>query len=370
MNVPMLDPQKSNAPYQDELERVALNVIRSGKYILGTEVETFEKTCAQYLSCEDTIAVSSGTDALILSLMALGIGPGDEVICPSFTFFATASSIVRVGAVPVFVDVYPGCFTINSSEIINAITDKTKAIIPVHLFGQSAEMEAILKIAKEHNLFIIEDACQAIGAEHIRKAGTLGDTGCFSFFPSKNLGGFGDAGLVSTNNKDLAKELRSLRVHGSSKQYYHDKIGGNFRIDALQATLLNVKIKYLPEAEVKRIEHADLYFEHLQNVKTFMLPPKVRGHHTFNQFTIRVVDDRRDSLQVFLKDKGITSAIYYPLPLHQQKCFEHLVPRDLFLSETEKLSKEVLSLPIASELSNDQIMYVINSLLEFDKSER
>lgn len=225
MNIAMLNPQRSNASYQIELEQAALSVLRSGKYILGSEVEAFEKACAEFFECNETIAVSSGTDALILSLMTYGIGLGDEVICPSFTFFATAGAIFRVGAKPVFVDIFPDCFTCDTEAIHKAITSRTKAIIPVHLFGQSADMNAIQKIATAHNLLIIEDACQAIGTEvDEKKVGTIGDVGCFSFFPSKNLGGFGDSGLVTTNDKYIAQELRAMRVHGGKQQYVHERV--------------------------------------------------------------------------------------------------------------------------------------------------
>lgn len=369
MNVPMLDPQRGNAEILNELEAAVLKVIRSGKYILGEEVEKFEKTCAEYLGCSDTIAVSSGTDALLLSLMTLGIGPGDEVICPSFTFFATAGAVSRVGAVPVFVDIYPNCFTLDIDSVRNAITANTKAIIPVHLFGQSADMLPLIQLAEQYKLFIIEDACQAIGTEYMnKKVGTLGTTGCFSFFPSKNLGGFGDAGLVSTNDPVLAKELRSMRVHGGKQQYIHERVGGNFRIDALQAALLNVKLKYLPEAELARKRHAALYIAALDKCTNFTIPLLQRGKHVWNQFTLRVHNEQRDSLQFFLRNKGIASAIYYPLPLHKQTCFQDVVPQDCFFPETDRAAQEVLSVPIASEITDEELFYVIEALSEFDET--
>jgi dTDP-4-amino-4,6-dideoxygalactose transaminase len=368
MKVPILDPQKQNFPIKSELEQVVLKVLNSGQYILGQEVKDFEKKIADYLEVEEAIGVSSGTDALILSLMTLGIGPGDEVICPSFTFFATAGAIARVGARPVFVDIYRDCFTIDVSSIMRAITKKTKAIIPVHLFGQSADMTSILNLAKRFGLIIIEDAAQAIGSKCLGSyIGSFGATGCFSFFPSKNLGGFGDAGLITTQDKDLAKELRIMRVHGGREQYIHQQVGGNFRIDALQAALLSVKLDSLDEMGQLRFEHAVQYNYALSSCSLYELPYMRRGLHVYNQFTIRVLYGQRDKLREFLSKKGIGTGIYYPIPLHRQECFKDIVPYDLFLTETDLASQECLSLPISSELTKAQINYVIKALLEFNE---
>jgi dTDP-4-amino-4,6-dideoxygalactose transaminase len=370
MKVPILDPARCNAQFMGELEEAAIRVLRSGKYILGEEVEAFEKACAEYLGCKYAIAVSSGTDALVLSLMTLGIGPGDEVICPSFTFFATAGAISRVGAKPVFVDILPECFTCDPEDIRRKITDKTKAIIPVHLFGQSADMEVIVDIANEHKLHIIEDAAQAIGCEYggYFRGSLVGNVGlgCFSFFPSKNLGGFGDGGLVTTNDDAVAQELKIMRVHGGKEVYKHSRIGGNFRLDALQCSLLNVKLKYLPDMESMRECNAEFYQDNLRKLRDYIVVPKVvRGYHVWNQFTIRVKNGRRDELKNYLQSKGVSTGVYYPLPLHKQVCFVDIVPEGLSLPETELASQEVLSLPIASELRTDEIMYVIDSIKEF-----
>jgi dTDP-4-amino-4,6-dideoxygalactose transaminase len=367
MKIPMLDPLKGNASYQQEIEEAALRVIRSGKYIMGLEVEDFEASCRDLLNTTHAIAVSSGTDALLLSMMALGIGPGDEVVCPSFTFFATAGSIARLGAKPVFVDIRSDCFTLDAEKVKEAITDKTKAIIPVHLFGQMADMAELTRVADRHGIPIIEDACQAIGAKYNEiEAGTWGRAGCFSFFPSKNLGGFGDAGLVVTDDDELADKIRMLRIHGSKKQYEHLAIGGNFRIDAIQAAMLNVKIKHLSETQGKRIYHGRYYsytFNHPSYMREFWAPVEVRGVHTFNQYTLRVLHGRRDELQKYLTNAGISSAIYYPTPLHKQPCFAYLNTPEL--PQTEILSKQCLSIPVAAELTEAQIMDVVDTLTKY-----
>lgn len=370
MNVPMLDPVKANAPYQQEIEDAALRVLRSGKFIMGKEVEDFEESCNKYLGSKHSIAVSSGTDALLLSLMALGVGPGDEVICPSFTFFATAGSIARLGATPVFADVQRWTFNITDDKIKELITNKTKAIIPVHLFGKSCWMDSIMELANQHNIPVIEDACQSIGATYKdKKVGTIGTTGCFSFFPSKNLGGFGDSGLVTTNDDELADKMRMLRVHGSKKTYEHLAVGANFRIDALQAAMLNVKLKYLKNQEDKRIYHGR-YYNHILTsslqLHKFECPiEEGLGRHVFNQYTLKVKRGMRDALQLYLKDRGIGSAVYYPKPLHQQECFKHLTVGRV-LTTTDMLAEEVLSIPVASELTEEQVMYVANTLCEWD----
>jgi len=360
MKVPMLDPARMHESYQKELEDAALRVLRSGKYILGQEVELFEDACAKYIGAKHAIGVSSGTDALLVSLMALGIGPGDEVICPSFTFFATAGSIARAGATPIFADILPECFTLDPEDVERRITSKTKAIIPVHLFGQCADMTRLLHLAQRHNLYVVEDVAQAIGASLAKqnvKAGAMGDLGCFSFFPSKNLGGFGDAGLVTTNSGKLAARVRSLRNHGQAEQYVHTAVGGNFRIDALQAALLSVKLKHLPEAEAQRVDHADMYSKALDSAY-FWIPEQIRGHHVYNQFTIRVPGGKRDMLKKHLENRDIGCAIYYPLPLHAQPCFD----QSFELPVTDFAVKECLSLPIAAELTRKDIQITIAAI--------
>ncbi len=361
MKVPLLNPGLGNASFMSELVSTASRVLTSGQYILGAEVDNFESSFAEYLEVNHAIGVSSGTDALIASLIAMDVGPGDEVICPSFTFFATAGAIARVGATPVFVDILPDCFTLDPAKILDAITGKTKAIIPVHLFGQSASLSKILKIAKDHNLYVIEDAAQAIGCQFKGKqVGTFGDTGCFSFFPSKNLGGFGDAGLVVTNSSEVAEKIRSIRNHGMKTMYRHDIVGGNFRIDALQAALLTVKLKYFPEIEVRRIEHANFYYDRTIS-DGIVFPPCIRGKHIYNQFTLRIPEVRNE-VQQALHEADIISAVYYPVPLHQQECFSRTTPKDLCLPETERASLECLSIPVAAELITEQLVHVANSL--------
>jgi len=363
MKVPLLNPALGNASIMEELVEASRRVLSSGKYILGEEVEAFEHEYTAYLGATDVVGVSSGTDALIASLMALDIHPNDEVICPAFTFFATAGAISRVGAIPVFADVLPDCMTIDPLSVKDLISERTAAIIPVHLFGQSSDMDSLLTISRVDGIPVIEDAAQAIGTElRGQKVCSIGTTGCLSFFPSKNLGGFGDAGLVATQTKALGDKVRKARNHGSRETYYHDFVGGNFRIDALQAALLRVKLRYHPLAEAGRCKHAEYYLEKL-NDSPYLLPKTIRGKHVYNQFTIRVPGGKRDELKKFLQDNGVSSAIYYPLPLHKQPCFSNLKPVELPVSE--QLSNECLSLPIAAEITMEQIEYVVEILTKF-----
>jgi len=301
--------------------------------------------------------MSSGTDALIAALIALGIGPGDEVIVPVFTFFATASAVRRVGAKPVFVDILRDCFTMDPTRLIAAVTPATKAIIPVHLYGQSAAIDLISFVAKSCNLRVIEDACQAIGGESQdgQGLGSIGDIGCFSFFPSKNLGGFGDAGLATTNDEDLARRLIAVRNHGMIKPYEHEFLGGNFRMDELQAALLRVKLRYLPEMERRRQENAAYYKEALANSKV-VLPPVVRGKHVWNQFTIRVPAAKRASVQKGLQAAGIDAVVYYPHLVRDHACLSPCGGA-AYMGEAVQACKEVLSIPVSSELTEEQRAY-------------
>lgn len=361
MRVPLLDPARGNQPIAEELEAVASRVIRSGKYILGSDVEEFEAACAKLIGVPHAFFVSSGTDALIVSLMALGIGRGDRVAVPSFTFFATAGAVARVGATPIFIDILPASFTMDPRGV-DDIRGAFSAVIPVHLFGQCADMETFRAFSRNTGIPVIEDACQAIGAScGLGQAGAIGDLGCFSFFPSKNLGGFGDAGLVTTWDEELADRVRSLRVHGAREAYFHDEVGGNFRGDALQAALLSVKLRHLPEYEATRRRHASIYLSQVTN-PLITLPEVVFGHHVWNQFTVRVSGGRRDALKGFLANRGVASAIYYPLPLHMQKCFGQ---DSLSLPRTEEAARQCLSIPIAAELTDDEIRYVASCLNEF-----
>ncbi len=368
MPVPLLDLNRQNLALHAELTAAFERVLASGHFIMGPEVEALEKECAAFLGVKHAITVSSGTDAILVALMALGIGPGDEVLCPAFTFFATAGCIARVGATPVFADVDPVTFNLDPADAAKRITPRTKAIIPVHLFGQSAEMAKLMVLAHEHRLAVIEDAAQSLGARYRERCcGTIGDVGTFSFFPSKNLGGFGDGGLVATNRDDLAEKIRLLRTHGAKPKYYHKVVGGNFRLDALQCALLRVKLPHLPAYIAARQRNAAAYTEQLSalpgvaqagtpTAATARLVLPVEQHpctHIWNQFTLRVPGaGRRDALKQHLTAAGIGTEIYYPLPLHRQECFAHLSP--VVLPVAEQLASEVLSLPIFPELQNEQ----------------
>ncbi len=385
MKVPLLDLTKQYHSIQNEVENAILATARSQKCILGEEVENFEANIAKYLNCKYAIAVSSGTDALLMALMALDVRPDDEVIVPDFTFFATAGCVARMFAKPVFVDVDPITFNIDPSKIEAKITNKTKAIIPVHLFGQSAEMDKIVEICKKHNIAIIEDAAQALGTQYKdgRFVGTVGDFGCFSFYPSKNLGAFGDGGLITTNDPEMAAKLKQMRNHGMNPKYYHKFIGGNFRLDALQAGILNVKLDYLNQWHEKRRKNAELYLKYFQEFRlidiannfefskdNYLIYPKAiysesgaENFHIYNQFTIRV--QNRNELQKFLSTREIGSDIYYPVPLHRQECFAYLNANDKEFAITNRIADEVLSIPIFPELEEEQIRFVAESISDF-----
>jgi dTDP-4-amino-4,6-dideoxygalactose transaminase len=365
MHVPLLDLKAQYAAIRHEIEPVIRDVCENQSFILGPKVQDFEEAVATYCGSKFAVGVSSGSDALLMSLMAIGTKTGDEVITTAFTFFATAGSIVRAGAKPVFVDIHPDTYNINPTLIEAKITKKTRAIIPVHLFGQVARMKPIIDIARRHNLCVIEDACQSIGArQNGIRCGNFGDFGCFSFFPSKNLGCFGDGGLVTTNDENAAVTLKLLRDHGQNPRYHYKMVGGNFRLDALQAAILSVKLKYLDGWSSKRRRNAAHYnrlFAHSSAIKT----PKVKTGDIsiYNQYTIAV--SRRDGLQAYLTEKKIGSAIYYPVPLHLQECFKNLGYKEGSLPVTERCCKEVLSLPVYPELTNEQIEYVAETVLAF-----
>ena len=376
MNISLLDLKTQHDPILQDITDALRKVIASNQFILGPEVQKLEQQVALYSQTKYAIGVSSGTDALLISLMAIGIGPGDEVITTPFSFFATAGVIVRLGAKPVFIDIDPETYNINPDLIQKAITPKTKAIIPIHLFGQCADMEPILRITETHGLAIIEDAAQAIGAEYRdgRRAGSIGELGCLSFFPSKNLGALGDAGMVLTNDETLADCLRVLRVHGSKPKYYHKIIGGNFRLDELQAAVLNVKLKYLDAWTKQRQENADRYttlFDNADLVETKIvgLPRAVYlktncpNYHIYNQFIVRV--QTRDHLQKYLKEKGIGTEIYYPVPFHLQECFKSLGYGIGDFPESERAAQESLALPIYPGLTLEQQEYIVESIAQF-----
>jgi dTDP-4-amino-4,6-dideoxygalactose transaminase len=364
MHVPILDLKAQYATVRDEVMQAISEVCESQCFALGPAVAEFEERIAAYCAGKHAIGVSSGTDALLVGLMALEIKPGDEVITTPFTFFATAGSIARLGAKPVFVDVDPDSYNIDANLIEEKITEKTRAIIPVHLFGQLAQMKAIMEIAQRHNLAVIEDAAQAIGASQDGiKCGNFGVCGCFSFYPTKNLGGFGDGGLVTTDTESLAEKIRILRDHGQSPRYFYKAIGGNFRLDSIQAAVLTVKLRYLDGWNEKRRQNAALYDSIFADSP--VKAPQIAANNvsTYHQYTVTVPE--RDRLQKFLAENQISSAIFYPKPLHLQDCFKELGYRLGDFPVAERLCREVLSLPVFPELSPDQIEYVARTALEF-----
>jgi dTDP-4-amino-4,6-dideoxygalactose transaminase len=361
MEVKLLDLQAQFLPIRNEIRKAIDDVLDSQALILGPYVERFERELADYCGTKHAIGVSSGTDALLCSLMGLGIKPGDEVICPSFTFFATAGCIARAGGVPVFVDIDPRSFNIDPALIEAKITPRTRAIMPVHLFGQCARMDAINEIACKHDLLVIEDAAQAIGAKRNgTSACNLGFAGCLSFYPTKNLGAAGDAGAICTNDDAFADRCRKLRVHGSGHTYYHEMIGGMFRLAALQAAVLSVKLKYLNQWHDGRRRNAAIYNRMLAGSKA--LTPRIEEGNwsIYNQYVIRVPN--RDEVKKKLAERGIGSAVYYPLPLHLQECFKYVGAREGDLPETERACREVLALPIYPELPEEQVRYVAEEL--------
>lgn len=363
MDVKLLDLQAQYLPIRNEIRRAIDDICDSQALILGPGVDRFEKKLARYCGAKHAIGVSSGTDALLCSLMALGIKAGDDVICPSFTFFATAGSIARLGATPVFADIDPRTFNLSPEAIEAKITARTKVILPVHLFGQPASMEAINAIADRHGLKVIEDAAQAIGARRNgAKACSLSRAGCLSFYPTKNLGAFGDAGAICTSDDSFAETCRLLRVHGSGHQYDHKLIGGMFRLAAIQAAVLEVKLKYLDGWHESRRRNAALYDNLLKGSRIITPFIESANWSIFNQYVVRVAD--RDRVKARLAERGIGSAVYYPIPLHLQKCFEYLGVRDGSLPETERACREVLALPVYPELKEEQIRFVASELLD------
>lgn len=367
MPVPLLDLRAQHAAIRDEVVSAVMGVVDSQLFILGPAVEALEHQVAEISRTKFAIGCASGTDALLLALRALDIGRGDEVITTPFTFFATAGTIHNVGATPVFVDIEPESFNISPEAVGAAITPRTKAVIPVDLFGQMAAIEEVAVVAK--GLPVIEDAAQSIGARRAidgewRMAGEVATMGTLSFFPSKNLGGYGDGGMIVTQDQALATRLRRLRVHGGAKQYFHDEVGYNSRLDALQAAVLSAKLPHLAKWSAKRRENAKYYTEALAGIDGVCTPTiDPKNESIFNQYTIRA--QRRDDLQAHLKAKGIGNAIYYPLPLHMQPCFAYLGYREGSCPESERASNEVLSLPIYPELTRDQLDEVVDAVRSF-----
>lgn len=386
MNVPLLDLKAQYVTLKDELDAALLRVAESQYFIMGPDVTELEAQMCEYLDANKAIGVSSGTDALLIALMALDIKPGDEVIVPTYSFFATAGVVARLNATPVFVDIDPVTYNIDPKDVERKITSKTKAIVPVHLYGQSADMEPIMAIAKAHNIKVVEDGAQAISVQYKdgKKVGTIGDIGCYSFFPSKNLGGFGDGGLVVTMDEELGEKLKIMRVHGGKPKYYHGMIGGNFRLDAIQAAVLKVKLPHLDGWSEKRRENAELYtklfveaglaegtgkVEYDSNNKV-LLPEAVyqatghKNYHIYNQYVIRV-GAQRDALRAFLNENGIGNEVYYPVPFHRQECFAYLNANDADYPHSNAAAEESIAVPVYPELSKEQVEYVVSKVSEF-----
>ncbi len=368
--VPLLDLGRQHSPLKDQVTAALGRIWDTGAFILGPEVKQLEANVAEYCRVKHAIGCASGSDALLLALMALGIGPGDEVILPSFTFFATAGAVARLGARPVFADIDPLTFNLAPSEVQRLLRPTTKAILPVHLFGQCADMDAMERIAGSAGIPIIEDCAQAIGAEFSgRRAGSMGRIGCFSFYPTKNLGGAGDGGVMTTNDDALAQKLRMLRVHGMEPRYYHKFVGINSRLDSFQAAVLNVKFPHLDRWSEARAANARRYaamFAAAGLDGVLGLPRHVSpGRHVWNQYVIRVPNGQRDRLRAFLAEAKIGTEIYYPLGLHAQECFRHLGYTEGELPETERASREVLALPIFPELTAEEQQYVVDRIAAF-----
>ena len=375
MKVPFFDLVPQYRLIENEIKTALDEVMHTQQFILGPKVEAIEEAIATYCHARYAIGVASGSDALFLALLALGIGPGDEVIVPSFTFFATAGSVSRAGATPVFVDIDPETYNIDPSRIAEKITPKTKAIVPVHLYGQCADMDPILRLAKSNHLFVIEDAAQALGADYKptpgspgRRAGQIGNIGCFSFFPTKNLGAFGDAGMMVCDDPPLAERMKLLRVHGGQRKYFHKLIGINSRLDAIQAAILLIKFNHLEkwhEARQKRAErYRELFQDLLPSVPGLRLPAiQYENRHIFHQYVIRAPE--RDRLRQYLLQEGVGTEVYYPVPLHLQECYSFLKHRPKDFPASEKAAQEVLALPIFPELMEDQQVYVVDRIKTF-----
>ena len=367
MRVPLLDLQAQYGPIRDDVLAAMTRVCDSQQFILGREVERLETELASMLGVRFAVGVSSGTDALLVAMMALGIGPGDEVITPTYSFFATAGSVARLGATPVLVDIDPATCNIDPAAVQAAVTPRTRAVVPVHLFGQSADMRPILELARARGIVVVEDAAQAIGATYEGAlVGGLGEVGCFSFFPSKNLGAFGDAGLVTTNDEALAERVRLLRGHGMHPKYYHRFLGGNFRLDALQAAILRVKAPHLAAWTDARRRNADRYrtLFAARGLTGVGLPIERPGRrHIYNQFVIRVPE--RDRLRAVLAEEGVGTEIYYPVPFHLQECFAPLGYREGEFPHAEAAARETLALPIYGELTEAQQAHVVEAIARF-----
>ncbi|OED44471.1 erythromycin biosynthesis sensory transduction protein eryC1 [Endozoicomonas sp. (ex Bugula neritina AB1)] len=370
ITIPMVDPAAWHQSIQSELEEAAVDVLRSGRFVMGELVESFEKEAAHYLGVKYALACANGTDALVLALQAAGIGVGDEVLTTGFTFFATAEAIMQVGASPVLVDIDPKTFNLDPAELERAISPRSKAVLVVHLFGQPADLSSIQSVCEQHGLLLLEDCAQSFGAEYKKKqTGTFGIAGTFSFFPSKNLGGFGDGGMITTNNKDVADKIRQLRNHGSSEQYIHDTIGYNSRLDEIQAALLRVKLKHIDHFNRQRQSISRYYREALGGSDIIIPHESSEGTHIYHQYTV-VLPSNRDLVRKRLARKGVASAVYYPLPLHRQKALQPALEnrRKPELPMCEQLAEHCLSLPIYPGMTREQIDSVTEVLLKSVKA--
>ncbi|MEL7251232.1 MAG: DegT/DnrJ/EryC1/StrS family aminotransferase [Bacteroidota bacterium] len=369
----MVDLKGQYRKIQDELDQQVIDVIRSGAFINGPAVKKFQADLETYLGVKHVIPCANGTDALQIAMMALGLEPGDEVIVPAFTYVATAEVIALLRLTPVMVDVDPHTFNITAELIESAITEKTKAIVPVNLFGQSCDMAPILDLAQKHNLYVVEDNAQAIGARYtfpdgtVKAAGALGHIGCTSFYPSKNLGAYGDGGAIYTDSDELAAQIRMVANHGQNRRYYHDEVGVNSRLDSIQAAILGIKLQHLDTYNGTRRAAADHYDQAFANVNALVTPVRqANSTHVFHQYTLRVTDGRRDKLQAYLKEEGIPSMIYYPVPLYEQQAYQGTAANNVeFLPVTDQLCKEVISLPMHSELDEGTLVYISEKVKAF-----
>ena len=375
LNIQMVDLKSQYLKIKNQVDSAINGVLENTQFINGEHVKGFQSELANYMGVKHVITCANGTDALQIAMMGLGLNPGDEVITPSFTYIATTEVVALLGLKPVFVDCDPNTFNISIKEIEKAITSKTKAIVPVHLFGQSCDMKAILKIAKENELFVIEDNAQAIGSDYFglaetKKTGTIGNVGCTSFFPSKNLGCYGDGGALMTNDDQLAEKLRMIANHGQSKRYYHDIVGCNSRLDNLQAAVLRIKLKELDSYILNRRKAADYYDQHLDGVEELSVPFRDdNSNHVFHQYTLKLNDElNRDKLIRYLASKNIPAMVYYPVPAHQQKMFSNIPVTFNTMNNTEWLSERVFSLPMHTELNTKQQNYIIDNILNFLKT--
>lgn len=371
-NIQMVDLKTQYHHIKDQVDKAIIECISSAAFINGPAVKEFQNNLEDYLGIKHVIPCANGTDSLQIAMMALELKPGDEVICPAFTYVATAEVIGLLGLTPVMVEVDPKTFNVTAKNIESAITSKTKAIVPVHLYGQSCDMEPIIQLAEKHNLFVIEDNAQAIGADYTfangakAKTGTIGHIGSTSFFPSKNLGCYGDGGALMTNDDDLAQKMRMIANHGQEKKYYHKVLGCNSRLDTIQATILKIKLNHLDQYSSARNTMAAIYDEAFSAIEELEVPERqFNSTHVFHQYTLKVKNGKRNELQQYLLDFGIPSMIYYPLPLYKQEAFQQFVSNDFALATTEQLCDEVLSLPIHTEMNSDEMNFVCTSIQSF-----